>query len=93
MKQNELLAGGADERVGTNPIPVKWVTGAVLGLITLLPHSVNLDDVLLSADQGRSGTYGMLLLKNASATREQCSHRQAKNHVFHSGYIPEDSRG
>jgi hypothetical protein len=53
----------------------------------LLTHSVNLDDVFLSADQGRSGTYGLLLLKNASATGEQYSHRQAKNHVFHSGYI------
>lgn len=88
MKQNELMAGGAGERVGANPGPVKGVTGAVLGLIILLADSVDLDAAFLSADKGCSGAYGLLLLNNASATGEQYRYRQAKNHIFHSGYIP-----
>lgn len=71
MKQNELLAAGADERVGTNPGPVEGITGAVLGLVVLFTHSVNLDAVFLPADQSSSGTYGLLLLNNAGATGEQ----------------------
>jgi hypothetical protein len=35
----------------------------------------------------------LLLVNNASATGEQYRHRQAKNHIFHSGYIPGHSRG
>lgn len=93
MKQNELLAGGAGERVGTNPGPVKGITGAVLGLIVLFTHSVNLDTVFLPADKGCTGTHRLLFLNNANATGEQNRHRQAKNHVFHSGYIPGHSQG
>ena len=88
MRHNELLAGGAGERVGAYPGPVKGITGAVLRLIVLFTDSVDLDAAFLSADQGCSGAYGLLLLNNASATGEQYRYRQAKNHIFHSGYIP-----
>lgn len=60
----------------------------VLRLIILLADSVDLDAAFLSADQGCSGAYRLLLLNNASATGEQYRYRQAKNHIFQSGYIP-----
>ncbi|MBE2983686.1 hypothetical protein IFE12_24165 [Enterobacter hormaechei] len=63
-------------------------TGAVLRLIVLFTDSVDLDAAFLSADQGCSGANGLLFLNNASATGEQYRYRQAKNHIFHSGYIP-----
>ncbi len=64
------------------------LTGAVLRLIILLADSVDLDAAFLSANQGCSGAYRLLLLNNASATGEQYRYRQAKNHIFHSCYIP-----
>lgn len=88
MKQNELLAGGAGERVGAHPGPVKWITGAVLCLVVLFTDSVDRDTAFLSANQGCSRAYGLLLFNNSSATGEQYRYRQAKNHIFHSGYIP-----
>lgn len=88
MRQNELLAGGAGERVGAHPGPVKGIAGAVLCLIVLFTDSVDLDAAFLSADQGCSSANGLLFLNNAGATGEQYRYRQAKNHTFHSGYIP-----
>lgn len=83
-----LFAGRAGKCICTYPGPVKWITRSVLRLIVLLADSVDLDAAFLSADQGCSGAYGLLLLNNASATGEQYRYRQAKNHIFHSGYIP-----
>lgn len=83
----KLMAGSATERAYANPRPIKRVSGAVLSLVTLLTNSVNLDDIFLPSNQGCSGAYWLLLLKNASATGEQYNHRHAKNHIFHSYYI------
>lgn len=62
------MAGSAGERVGADPGPVKGITGAVLCLIVLFTDSVDLDAAFLSADQGCSGAYGLLLLNNASVS-------------------------
>ncbi|HDR2894118.1 TPA: hypothetical protein I4G69_005054, partial [Enterobacter asburiae] len=53
--------------IRTYPAPAEWVSSPVLRLIVLFAHTVNLNRIFLTANDGRAAANWFLFFKYASA--------------------------